>query len=270
MVGEHAIHNSQVILAGAAVMPITSREVQCGFYVYESLRIVQSHPIHLQDHLSRLELSASGIGLSYPFSRDDLASWIFKLIEVDQIENAAMRIQIYGGPNPQAFVSASPILRYPDSYYSLGVGAITYHGERLFPSSKTGNLLLNYVALEEAKKAGCFEALLVDQKGKVLEGTRTNFFAIKDNTIYTASDDLVLLGITRQRVLKSADLLGLTVMFEAPDVQALGERYYDEIFISATSMAALPLCSVDGLSYTSDYEKTLAIKKQVRACDRND
>ena len=270
MVGEHAIYNGRVILTSEAVMPITCKEVQSGFYVYESLRIIDSYPVHLQDHLERLALSAKGIGLSYIVGDEDFTSWIMKLIEVDTIEQATLRIQMYGGPVTHVFITASKILTYPDSYYSDGVSAISYRGERLFPSSKTGNLLLNYVALEQAKRQGCFEALLFDEKNRVLEGTRSNFYAIKKNTLYTASDDLVLLGITRQRVLRSADILGLSVHYEAPDIQALHENYYDEIFISATSMAAMPLCSIDGISYGSDFKRTLAIKAQVRAWDRED
>ncbi|MGE4584194.1 MAG: aminotransferase class IV [Sphaerochaeta sp.] len=270
MIGEHAIHNGVVIHTTEAVVPVTRREVQFGFSTYESIRIIQSHPVHLADHLVRLAHSCEGIKLVHPFGREELTKWVYDLIKTDELGEATMRIQIYGGPEPQLFITAQKMLRYPDSYYTRGVGAITYFGERLVPSCKTGNLLLNYLALEEAHRQDCFEALLADRNGRVLEGTRSNFFAFERSTLYTASDELVLLGITRERVLKAAAQLGFSVVFTAPLLSDLKAGRFDELFISATSMAAMPLARLDDRSYSGPYAKTLAIRDLVRSWELED
>lgn len=270
MVGEHAIHNMKVILLKDAVVPITLRAVQFGFSTYEALRIIEGKVVHLDDHLNRLEHSCKGIGLVHPFSQEEIERAVYQLIEVDEIERASLRIQIYGGDEPQIFVTATTILSYPESYYTKGVGAISYHGERLFPSCKTGNLLLNYLAVEEAKRQTCFEALLVDRTGRVLEGTRSNFFALKENSLYTAADDEVLLGITRDRVLKAASLLGLSIVYEAPTLSDLASGVYEQAFISATSMAAMPLASLDGRPFNDPFPKILAIRDLVRGWELQD
>jgi len=270
MVGEHAIHNMRVIARKDAVVPITLRAVQFGFSTYESLRIIEGKVVHLQDHLNRLEHSCKGIGLVHPFTHEQITDSVHRLMEVDAIGQASLRIQIYGGEEPQLFVTASTILSYPESQYTQGVGAISYYGERLFPSCKTGNLLLNYLAVEEAKRQKCFEALLVDRTGRVLEGTRSNFFALKEDSLYTAADDEVLLGITRDRVIKAAVQLGLSVVYEAPYLEDLAMGTYGQAFISATSMAAMPLASLDGKSFSAPFTKILAIRDLVRSWELQD
>ncbi|MDY0287483.1 MAG: aminotransferase class IV [Sphaerochaeta sp.] len=270
MVREHAVRNGKIILEQEACLPITSREVQFGFSTYESIRVVESHPVHLEDHLIRLENSCKGIGLIHPFTSGELTDWVHELIRVDLLEEASVRILVVGGKEPLCFITAAPLLTYPDSHYFEGVKAITYEGERLMPSCKTGNLLLNYMALEKARSEGGFEALLIDRNGKVLEGTRSNFFAFREGKLYTAGDDEVLLGITRDRIIKAATMLGIEVVLEAPLAKDLHASLYDEAFISATSMAAMPLSRVDSVTFKPPFERTNAIKALVRSWELED
>ncbi|NBK20666.1 MAG: amino acid aminotransferase [Spirochaetia bacterium] len=270
MVREHALRNGKIILEQEACLPITNREVQFGFSTYESLRVVESHPVHLDDHLIRLENSCKGIGLAHPFTHAELTGWVHELIRVDQLEEASVRILLVGGKDPLCFITSSALLAYPDSNYTQGVGAITYEGERLMPSCKTGNLLLNYMALEKARSAGCFEALLVDRKAQVLEGTRSNFFAFRDGKLHTAKDDEVLLGITRDRIIQAAEVLGIEVVYAAPLLKDLHACLYDEAFVSATSMAAMPLATLDGVAFKAPFDRTNAITALVRSWELED
>ncbi len=133
-----------------------------------------------------------------------------------------------------------------------------------------GNLLLNYMALEKARSTGGFEALLIDRKGQVLEGTRSNFFAFRDGKLYTAKDDEVLLGITRERIIQAATLMGIEVLYDAPLAKDLLSGVYDELFISATSMAAMPLASLDGVEFKPPFARTNAITAMVRSWELED
>ncbi|WP_320128099.1 aminotransferase class IV [uncultured Sphaerochaeta sp.] len=270
MVREHAVHNGEIIKEEDATLKVTNREVQFGFSTYESIRIIKRHPVHLADHLKRLEKSCAGIFLVHPFTEEELTSWVYQLIETDELDTASIRILIVGGSQPQCFITATALLAYPDSYYLEGVSAYTYEGERLLPSCKTGNLLLNYMALEASRRQGGFEALLVNREGEILEGTRSNFFAFKDGRLYTAPSEKVLLGVTRERVIEAAQKQGIEVVFKAPLASDLQKGLYDELFISATSMAAMPLCAVNGNNLKGSFARTLAICKQVRDWELED
>lgn len=270
MVGNHVIKNGEVILTEDATVNVTNREVQFSFSVYESIRVIKKRPVFLADHLKRLKQSAEGINLKYNFSDEDLKNWVVKLIEEDQIEEATMRILVIGGTSPKCFISAQKILKYPSSYYDEGIKAFSYNGERLFPCYKTSNLLLSYVALESAKSKGGFEAVFVDRNGLILEGTRSNFYAFSNNVLYTASDEQVLEGVTRTRVLKAAKDLGYEVVMRAPALSDILSGKYEEAFLSSTSMATMALKSLDGYDFKSDFSKTKQLNKIIRDLEKKD
>ncbi|MGI5910572.1 MAG: aminotransferase class IV [Sphaerochaetaceae bacterium] len=271
-IGLHAVVNGKVVMASEAVVPVTRREVQYGFSVYEALRIIKGHAVHLEDHIRRLNNSCRGIGLVHSITEEDFVAWVGLLIEADDIDDATVRILLVGGQPSICCITAAPLLTYPDSYYDGGICTITYEGERFLPACKTSNLLLNYLALRKANEAGAFEALLVDRHGRILEGTRSNFFAFSkaDGTLHTAADELVLEGITRDRILKAAALDGIDVVFEPPRLSDIHAGKYDELFISSTSMGAMPVRKVDDLLFSDPFDRTQAICRRIRSWELDD
>ena len=127
-----------------------------------------------------------------------------------------------------------------------GVDCTLSEGERFLPNYKTSNLLLSYLALEDAEEKGAFEALLVNRHGYITEGTRSNFYALKGNRLYTAPDRDVLLGVTRIGVMEAARVMNVEVVYEPVYVKDVYD--YDSLFISSTSMKAMPIRSINGVS----------------------
>ncbi len=239
-----AIRNGIIVDESMAVLPVTKREVQYSFSVYETIRTESGKPVHLQDHLERLKASCRMIELSHPFSDEMISSSLYSLIEHDAISDASCRILIVGGPDPLFFITYSDPEPFPESYYSEGVPAILYYGERFMPEAKTSNLLMQYLAAEEAKRKGAFEALLVNRKGEILEGTRCNVYGLYGKRIYTAADGAVLSGITRISVLKAAEALGFEIVYTPPT--DTNYHMFDALFLSSTPYGIIPLSSVNG------------------------
>lgn len=237
-----AILNGRLINEEDAVLPITKRAVQYSFSIYEALRITDSHIVHFSDHYERLKESAELIKLDLHYSESELESALELLLKEEKIKDATARILVVGGDVDKYFITYTNLLSYPDSYYTDGVKAEIYFGERFLPTAKTSNLLMSYIALEEAKSKGAFESLLVNRNGVITEGTRSNFYGIIGNKVYTAPDELVLGGVTRISVIKAIETLGLEVVYEPIRYNELTR--YDAVFISSTSMAALPLSAV--------------------------
>jgi D-alanine transaminase/branched-chain amino acid aminotransferase len=246
MSAKHAVVNGKLVNSSKATMAIVDRELQYGFGVYETLKVSSQKLIYPSEHVKRLLYSAQGIDLRHPYQEQELLSWLDQLIAIDALEHATIRILLLGGVKARLFITSSPPLTYPKSFYEEGIKAISYHGERFLPQYKTCSLLMNYLALREAGSHGAFEALLVDSNQMVLEGTRSNVFACQGNRIYTAADEKVLSGVTRQKILLAAQQLGYEIIMEPPLLKDLHSGRFEELFISSTSMAAMPVSRFDG------------------------
>lgn len=270
MVGMHAIKNGKLVKVDDATLNVTKKEVQFGYSIYESLRVVNARAIFFEDHMKRLRSSANGLEMDLIFSQEQISSWVKLLIKSDDIDRATLRILLVGGKNSEIFITASPILAYEDSLYESGIVTFTYKGERLWPQYKTSNLLMSYMALKGAKDKGGFEAILEDRNGYLLEGTRSNFYAFHGNDLYTASDDLVLFGITRMRALNIARKLNINVIMEAPTIKKLKEGFYEEAFISSTSMATMPIKSIDEFEFDGNFDRTMKLHKEIRELEKKD
>ena len=70
---------------------------------------------------------------------------------------------------------------YPSKeYYKKGVKVILYYGERENPNLKVVSTAFRAKVAEKMKEANAHEALLVDRHGFITEGSKSNFFGIKD------------------------------------------------------------------------------------------
>ena len=180
------ILNGKIIEEKDANVSIADKGYFFDFAVYSSMKVIQGKIFFPDYHVVRLFESAKLIGLEHNFSEKEVLNWLNKLVEINKTKDSLLRAVLIGDPdNNKAKLFIFPIsglTYYPSKLYKHGVKVITYHGERLIPRAKTKNLLMNFMALREANNKDAIEALLVDRQGNIREGTRTNFFAIKDKT----------------------------------------------------------------------------------------
>ena len=110
------------------------------------------------------------------------------------------------------------------------------------------------------KEANAHEALLVDRHGFITEGSKSNFFGIKDKNLITAKGEAVLKGITRDKIFKIAKSLGIEV--EEKEIKASEISDLDSLFISGTSVAILPISQVDDIKFDVNNEILIKIMKR--------
>jgi len=154
-----------------------------------------------------------------------------------------IKMLLIGGEEPQLCIMAlAP--HFPDrKLYSEGVKTISVPYERLFPNAKTLNMLASYLAYKQAKEQGCYEAVLINRLGNILEGTRSNFFAIKGKVLFTPPAEEVLEGVTRQTVIAVAQKAGFTV--EERSLPFAEIVRYEGVFLTSTSAKILPIRQID-------------------------
>ncbi len=239
-------HNGQVLAIDQAVVPLSNIEYAYGFGVYETIRVSNGLPHFLAEHCQRLMTSAQAIGLEHTFTPDIVSQDISELIKANQVESCNLKITLIGGRDEVSanlyIMCLNPL--FPDrKLYKTGVHCTTYRHERPFPQAKTLNMLPSYIAYRQAKAAGAYDALLINNHGCITEGTRTNFLAIKDRTIFTPQEDDILLGVMRSAVLKVAQDNGFKV--EEKDLQLPEIPDYDGAFLTSTSSKIMPIRSID-------------------------
>ena len=108
-----------------------------------------------------------------------------------------------------------------------------------------------------AENKGYKDALMLDYRGYVAEGTGANIFFIKGDNIHTPIPDCFLNGITRQAVIEIVKNKG----FKLIEKHILPEEIdqYDEAFLTGTAAEITPIKSIDKIEYnvgnnTTGYE----------------
>lgn len=211
--------------------------------------------------MDRLWLSASKLDMSFSFTRTELKSEIQKTIEALGLPRVYLRVVITRGegsvgldPNLAAnnnmVIIAQELPENPDWWYKKGVHMIVADVVRnpknsMDPAIKSGNYLNNVMAMSQAKQEGAFDAIMLNHKGQVTEGTTSNIWMIKNGSILTPPLQAGLLGgITRRVLLELAAENKILVSQENFNAEEL--RAADEVFLTSTTKQLVPITKVDG------------------------
>jgi 4-amino-4-deoxychorismate lyase len=133
---------------------------------------------------------------------------------------------------------------------SRGARAVSLLGVRaavpwLLPGVKSTSYAVNMAAEAEAKRRGADEAVFVDTDGVVLEGTVTNVWWRKGDTLHTPAVDLgILAGVTRAALLELAPACGYGVEEGHYGLDELLGA--EEAFTSSSVREVMPLLEIDG------------------------
>ncbi|MDP2648502.1 MAG: aminotransferase class IV [Patescibacteria group bacterium] len=238
--------NGELLPDAEAVVPLSDIAYSYGFGVYESIRVVAGIPYFMADHAKRLLASAEILGLEHTLTQEFVESTVRALIEKNAVNDCNVKVLLVGAKRAEDATLYIQCLNplFPDKkLYRDGVRCISVEYERIFPHAKSLSMLRSYLAYRDAKNAGAYDALLVDGEGCIREGTRTNFFCIKDKTLYSPPEGKILLGVTRKAVLKVAAEEGFAI--EERDIKYTDISAYDGAFLTSTSSKILPIRSVD-------------------------
>jgi branched-chain amino acid aminotransferase len=243
--------------------------------VYTALRTFQHNKfLYLDHHLDRTEKSMALLGWEYRLDRRRLcralhdivtaAGWPEMRVRIDVLAEAAPQL----GSNSRELIAIQPFTPPAEDLYEHGVVVDFAAGlSRNIPLAKTADFAAKRPVsaglqqLEDTKyeirntnperlvkgKSGHpvrpYEFLLLSEDGQILEGTGTNFWAVRDGVLYTAGEG-VLEGITREIILRLAKNKGIPIRLESvwvTDIPVLNEAA-----LSGSSRAFLPVVSIAG------------------------
>lgn len=243
--------NGKIVSLADASVSIGDIGLLRGYGVFDLLRTYHGKPFHFDEHYRRFAASAKALDLRIPVSGDKLKGIVKTLLAKNKFPESNIRIVLTGGKtingmefdkkHPTFSVLIEPLHEMPKNVYTKGIKLITYEYQRELPQAKTLNYLIAVVLGEQRKKAKAFEVLYT-KKGNVLEASTSNIFVFSKGKLATPKDD-ILVGVTRNCVLKLAKS-AYDVKERAVSMKELLSG--DEVFITATNKAIIPVVQVDG------------------------
>ncbi|GFR34668.1 aminotransferase class IV [Thermobrachium celere] len=215
--------------------------------IYEVIRLINGKPVFLEDHIERLNNSAKLLGVNYSADLNEMKRQIVHLANINNIQNYNVKIVVnnFNDPNVYLFFIKSI---YPTEYdYENGVKTTLYKATRENPNAKVINSQLREKINNYLKENNLYEAILVNNNDEITEGSRSNIFFIKNNTLYTAPKEDVLVGITRIKVIEIAKNLGFEVVERKIKVDQIND--FEACFLTGTSPKVLPISHIDDKAF---------------------
>ena len=223
--------------------------------VYEALRTYNAKIFRLADHIKRLKYSLKETDLAFD-DFDLIENISSKLAEMNNLETEySVYIQISRGISfprshsyeetisPNVFAFVKPIKDNNKEKYE-GVKVILEKDLRwLRCDIKSTSLLPSVMANQKAFKSAAYEAILY-RDDIITEGSHTNFFAIKDNNVFTAPlSNYILDGVTRKVVLELCRENKICIIEKHIKVKEL--KTFDEFFVTGTTTEITPIIQFD-------------------------
>lgn len=244
-----------IVPESEAKIAASDRGLLFGRGVFETFRSIRGRPIFRFDrHIARMQAGAGALGISAPPTLAHAEDSVGALLERCQFDDARVRMTLTAGAvgaAPSILIQARPATDYPDSLYKAGVPAVIARVRRNETSPlsriKSLNCLDNILAREEARSAGAVEALLLNTRGVLAEGSASNVFVVCRGELRTPSvGDGALPGITREAVLEFARADGVPAREATVILDELLAA--DEVFVTNAVACVLPVIAIDGVA----------------------
>jgi len=237
-----------------------------GKTIYEVIKLKNKLPLFFEKHYNRLLNTAKIEHLVLPFTDIELFEKIINLAEKNEVTDESIKLVFsfdndYFGEKTNYFLAyfiQSTVTR--TSLYNEGINVISCFSERNNPNAKVlnPNQRSNWNSILSEKMVS--EVILVDRCGNLTEGSRSNFFAIKNNEVYTTPIAKVLPGITRNNVIEICKNENIPI-FEK-NIHYKDISSFDALFITGTSRKIMPIRTFDEHEFSVSNELLrLLIKK---------
>ena len=256
-------HNGSFVPWQEAKVHVMTNALHYGTGVFEGIRAYwnskQLYIFRLQDHINRFFNSIKIYNFGIDFSKEQISEGIKETLRKNELRTDVyirpLAIKGYGPIGldvrklkTDVFIIAMPYGKY---FEKEGIEVLVSSWRRISSQTLpvlakvTGHYSNSVLAKLDALNKGYDDAILLNEEGKVCEGTGENIMMVKDGIIYTPPISAGILdGITRRSIIEFAPDLGLKVVEKDID---RGELYTaDELFFVGTAAEITPILKVDG------------------------
>ncbi|HEX5980620.1 MAG TPA: branched-chain amino acid transaminase [Thermoleophilaceae bacterium] len=257
--------NGEFVAWEDAKVHVLTHAMHYGTGVFEGIRAYETERgtaiFRHREHLERLEASAKLYYMDLPYSREQIREATHELIARNAFTSCYVRPLVWRGYGPMGLNPLDNPVEAMVAVWEWGAylgeegkrngvrGRVSSYrrisSDSLIPHAKAcGQYLNSVLAKIESLKAGYEEAILLDDKGYVCEGSGENLFVVKDGVISTPPQAAAILdGINRKSCIQIARDRGHQVV-ERNLVRA-ELALADEVFMTGTAAELTPLREID-------------------------
>ncbi|MEM4576579.1 MAG: branched-chain-amino-acid transaminase [Candidatus Nezhaarchaeales archaeon] len=253
--------DGQLVPKSSAKISVFDHGFLYGDGVFEGIMVYNGVAFKLKEHVDRLYDSARALCIDIPMKEEEMIKTIVNVIRANGFKNAYVRVIVTRGvgdlgldprkcSKPTIVIIVDKIKLFDDEVWKRGITAIISSVRRDSVDAttheiKSMNYLNSILAKIEANAVGADEAIMLDERGFVAEGTGENVFIVKNGVIYTPSRASgILPGITRARVIKLAEEMGYKVVER--DITPAELLTADEVFLTGTAAGIVPVTKIAG------------------------
>jgi branched-chain amino acid aminotransferase len=247
--------NGVITAAQDAKISVLDHGFLFGDSVYETMRTYGGKPFLFSRHYARLEHSAGAINLKLPWSKSKTLEEIRKTCLEDECRIRLIVTRGIGDLSattktcvgPTVIIIVVPLAAPDERIYTEGVEVVISSIKRSgrLADIKTGSLIHQVMARQEADSKNAYEAVLLTAGEKLSDGITSNIYLVRSGKILTPSHDAgIVEGITRGVVLKLAREIGIEVVEGFFDVGEIDRS--DEMFLTSTTREVVPITRANG------------------------
>ncbi|HCG99838.1 MAG TPA: branched chain amino acid aminotransferase [Actinobacteria bacterium] len=274
--------NGEMVDWDKAQVHVLSHALHYGSGVFEGIRAYETPKgpaiFRLTEHIERLMDSSKIYLMPVPYSVEQLVEATKELVRVNKLKSSYIRPIIFRGygemglnplnsPVDVAIATWSWGTYLGDEGMKNGIKAMISSFRRIDPNSlppaakATGQYINSILAKLEAIYSNYEEAILLDSRGFVSEGTGENIFVVKNGVIHTPSTAASILeGITRDTVIELARDMGYEVIER--DLVRSDLFLADELFVTGTAAEITPIREVDKREIGKPGPVTIALQEK--------
>jgi branched-chain amino acid aminotransferase len=226
--------------------------------VFEGQRAYGGEIFKLTEHSKRLKRSAELLGMDLPWTVEEIDQACRETLAANGLENAYMRPLAWRGSETMGVTAAKAPAHLSISCWPWGA----YFGEEAIlkglrldispwrrpapytaptESKASGLYMICTLARQAAETRGYDDAMMLDWRGQVAEGTGANIFFLRDRVLHTPTPDCFLNGITRQTVMDLARRRGVEVVERAIWPEELDS--FEQCFLTGSAAEVTPVLS---------------------------
>ena len=257
--------NGELVPWADAKIHVLTHALHYGSGVFEGIRCYDTARgpaiLRLDEHLRRLERSAKLYYMPVPYTHEQLMRATKDVIKANRLTACYIRPLVFRGYGEMGLYPLKApvdtiIAVWPWGAY-LGADAAERgirakvssiraldHSSLARAAKASGQYLNSILAKVEVANSGYDEAIMLNERGHVAEGSGENIFAVRRGLLMTPPTcDGVLEGITRESVMEIAMSLGIDVCERTLTRSDL--VLADELFFTGTAAEIVPIREVD-------------------------